>query len=138
MTNYRSYVVTYDNNLSYIPDGSAWLEGMPYRKWNYYYFSPGTEKEVDAILAAWKSLYEQKEIPNGYRIYRGKLGIAQPVVIFTTWAKNPAEHHQQMEQIGQILGDEASALLLGMLDLAVSIETLEGYFVPEFSYQPAD
>jgi hypothetical protein len=132
----HTYVVRYDEENSYVPDGESWLEGMPYRKWNYYYFSPGTEEEVDKILAAWKYLYEKNDIESGYRIYRGVLGIEQPVVLFTSWAENPLAHHENLEANMQLLGEEGSALLLGMLENAARVETIEGYFVPEFSYQP--
>jgi hypothetical protein len=136
LVSYRSYVVGFDKEYSYLPEGSTWLEGQPYRKWNYYYFSPGTKKEVDKILAAWKALYEKNDIKTGYMIYRGMLGIDQPLVIFTSWAKNPLEHHQEVDANSKLLGEEGSALLLGMLELANRVETTEGYFVPEFSYQP--
>jgi hypothetical protein len=132
----HSYVVEYDAKNSYVPEGESWLEGMPYRKWNYYYFSPGTEEEVEKILSAWKYLYQQNNIESGYRVYRGVLGIEQPVVLFTSWAKNPLEHHQNLEANTRILGEEGSALLIGILESATKVETIEGYFVPEFSYQP--
>ena len=136
MESYHYYVVKYDKDNSYVPDGGNWIDGFPYRKWNYYYFNPGTEKEVDEILAAWKNLYERNGLATGYRVYRGLLGIEQPVVIFTSWAKTPLEHHQNLEANIEILGEEGSSLLLGMIELANRVETIEGYFVPEFSYQP--
>lgn len=136
MESYHSYIVKYDKANSYVPDGNNWMDGFPYRKWNYYYFNPGTEKEVDEILAAWKNLYVEKGLMTGYRVYRGVMGIEQPLVIFTSWAKTPLEYHENLEANIEILGEEGSVLLLGMIELANKIETIEGYFVPEFSYQP--
>jgi hypothetical protein len=136
MESSHSYVVKYDENNSYVPDEESWLDGMPYRKWNYYYFNPGTEQEVDKILAAWKFLYEENNIESGYRIYRAVLGIEQSAVIFTSWAENPVEHHQNLEYNMGKFGDEGSALLISMLELANKIETIEGYFVSEYSYKP--
>lgn len=132
---YKSFVVAYDEINSYVPDETDWLDGRPYRKWNFYYFNPGTSAEVEKILAAWKILYEEHDIQSGYRIYKGILGIDQPVVIFTTWAKNPGSHHKELNVNSQLLGEEGSALLLGMLELSSRVETVEGYYVPGFSYQ---
>lgn len=133
---YRFYIVKYDEENSYVTDGNGWVEESPYRKWNYYYFDPGTEKEVDEILAAWKYLYKQNDIKSGYRVYRGVLGIDQPVVIFTSWAKDALEHHQNLEANIKIFGEEGSALLLGMLELSNNVETIEGYFLPQYSFSP--
>ncbi len=138
MESYHCYVVRYDKENSYVPDGNDWIEGFPYRKWNYFYFEPGTEMEVDQILSAWKNLYVEKGLMTGYRVYRGVIGIEQPVVIFTSWAKSALDHHQNLAVNVEILGEEGSILLLGMLELANKTETIEGYFVPEFSYQPED
>jgi hypothetical protein len=133
---YRFYIVKYDKENSYVPDGNAWLEESHYRKWNYYYFDPGTEKEVDEILAAWNYLYKQNNIKSGYRVYRGVLGIDQLVVIFISWAKDGLEHHQNLNANIEILGEEGSALLLGMLNLSYKAEAIEGYFLPQYSYDP--
>ena len=136
LESYRFYVIKYDPDMSYVPDGSLWLEEAPYRKWNYFYFKPGSEEEVDQILAAWKNLYEQKGIDNGFRIFRGAIGIEQPSVIFTSWAKSPLEHHQNLEENIELLGEEGSVLWLSMIELARKIETIEGWYQPEYSYQP--
>jgi hypothetical protein len=130
------YVVKYDHEYSFTPDGNEWLNQNNYRKWNYYYFEPGTEIEVDQILAAWKYLYKNKGVKNGYRIYRGAIGIDRPVVIFTSWAKTPLEHQQNIADNVELLGDEGSALWISMLELARKVETIEGWYLPGYSYIP--
>jgi hypothetical protein len=136
LENFRFYVVKYDHEFSYVTDGRAWLEEYPFRKWNYYHFTPGSETEVDQLLAAWKNLYEQKGIDNGYRVFRGVIGIDQPVVIFTSWAKTPLEHQQNLEKNNELLGEEGSILWISMLELARKVETIEGWYLPQYSYQP--
>lgn len=89
-------MVKYHPNFSHVTDGRVWIEEALFHKWNYYFFNSGSEKEVDQLLAAWKHLYEQKGIDNGYRIFKGVIGIDHPVVIFTSWAKAPLEHQQNI------------------------------------------
>lgn len=136
LESHRFYVVRFDREFSYAPDGKAWLEEAPYRKWNYFHFEPGNEKEVDKILAAWKSLYVQKKIKNGYRIFRGVIGIDQPVLIFANWAKTPIEHHITLEENMELLGEEAEALWVSMIELSNKIKTIEGWYLPQYSYIP--
>ncbi|MEZ5195570.1 MAG: hypothetical protein R2764_04000 [Bacteroidales bacterium] len=33
---YSFYIVKYEPELSYVPDGKVWLEDAPYRRWNYF------------------------------------------------------------------------------------------------------
>ncbi len=136
LESYRFYVVKYHPDFSHVTDGRIWLEEAPFRKWNYYFFNPGSEKEVDQLLAAWKNLYEQKGVDNGYRVFRGVIGIDQPVVIFTSWAETPLEHQQNVEENIELLGEEGSVLWISMLELARKVETVEGWYLPQYSYVP--
>jgi hypothetical protein len=81
-------------------------------------------------------LYEQKGVESGYRIFRGLIGIDQPVVMFTNWAKSPLEHQQNMEINMELLGENGSVLWLSMLEMARKVETVEGWYLPQYSYQP--
>ena len=99
IASYRYYIVQYKKDLSYIPDGDDWAEGSPYRKWSYYYFQPGTEDEVEAVLAAYKQLYEQKGVKMGFRVFKGFLGIEQPVYQLNTWAEDPLDYHENLQEV---------------------------------------
>jgi hypothetical protein len=54
LESYRHYIVQYKPELSYVPNTLQWDEGNTYRKWHYYHFYPGSEEEVEEILAAYK------------------------------------------------------------------------------------
>jgi hypothetical protein len=136
LESFRFYVVKYHPEFSHVTDGRVWLDEAPFRKWNYYHFTPGSEKQVDQLLAAWKNLYEQKGVDNGYRVFRGTIGIEQPLVIFTSWAKSPLEHQQNLDNNIELLGEEGSVLWISMLELARKVETVEGWYLPFYSYQP--
>lgn len=133
---YSYYVVKYEPELSYVADGNLWLEEAPYRKWNYYYFTPGTEDQAEQIIAAWKSLYEKKGIKNGFRIFKSVIGLESPVYIFTTWAASPLDYQQNLQQTIEQLDDEGVQLWMAMMSLVRKVETVEGWYLPQYSYQP--
>jgi len=135
---YRYYVVEYKAELSYVPDGKVWLEDAPYRKWSFYYFKPGTEGDAEQILMAWKNLYANKGVTNGFRVFRGVIGLEQPVLVLTTWAQNPLDYHSKLQKNIELLGEEGSVLWMAMMELVRDVETVEGWFLPQYSYLPAE
>lgn len=133
---YRYYIVQYRPELSFIPEGDDWGTGSPYRKWSYYYFQPGTEKEVEAVLSAWKKLYEGKGIKSGFRVFSGFLGIEQPLYILTTWAEDPLDYHEKLQNTAGLLGEEGAVLWEKMLENVNEATAIEGWFLPQYSYAP--
>jgi len=133
---YYFYVVKYMPELSYVPDGNNWLEGNQFRKWNYYYFTPGTEEQAEQIIASWKSLYVRKGVKNGFRIFKGEIGLARPVYIFTTWAEDPLTYQQNLQNNMALLDNEGVQLWMAMMALVSKVETVEGWYLPQYSYQP--
>jgi len=133
---YRYYVVKYEPELSYVPDGKVWLEDAPYRRWNYYYFEPGTENDANDLLLAWKNLYENKGVKNGFRVFTGVVGLEQPVIIFTTWAENPLDYQVKLQDNIERLDEEGTILWMAMMALVKGVETIEGWYLPQYSFMP--
>jgi hypothetical protein len=133
---YRYYVVKYEPELSYVPDGKVWLEDAPFRRWNYLYFEPGTEDEANDIILAWKNLYENKGVKNGFRVFKGVVGLEQPVILFTTWAKDPLDYQVKLQDNMGLLGDEGAILWMAMMQIVSDVEVVEGWFLPQYSYLP--
>jgi len=133
---YGFYIVKYKPELSYVPDGKVWLETAPYRKWNYYYFKPGTEAQVEQLMASWASLYKQKGIEHGFRVFKGLIGTENPVYIFTTWAESPLDYQQGLQDNIKLLGEEGGTLWMDMMKYVRDVETIEGWYLPQYSYQP--
>ncbi|WP_163516346.1 hypothetical protein [Gelidibacter japonicus] len=132
----KYYVVKYEPELSYVTDGNVWLEEAPYRRWNYLYFEPGTEKEAEKLLLAYKNLYKNKGVKSGFRVFRAVIGLDQPVVMFTTWSKSPLDYQMELQESIDLLGDEGTVLWLAMMDLVSATETIEGWYLPQYSFMP--
>jgi len=133
---YRYYVVKYEPGLSYVPDGQIWLKEAPYRRWNYLYFEPGTEKEAERILLAWKNLYKNRGSKSGFRVFKGVIGLDQPAMILTTWSASPYEYQKELEESIKLLGEEGSVLWSAMMELVRKGETVEGWYLSEYSVLP--
>jgi hypothetical protein len=88
------------------------------------------------ILAAWKQLYQKKKINKGFRVFSGFLGVDQPLYILTTWAKDPSDYHANLENISGMLGENGIALWNKMMQHVRATETVEGWFLPQYSYAP--
>lgn len=120
--------------LSYVPETEDWIEGLPYRKWNYYYFYPGTEDDVRDILLAWQNLYMKNDVPTGFRVFEGYLGTEQPMFIFANWAENPMDHMEKLYENMELLGEDGTILWNMTMQYVRKVETVEGWFLPQYSY----
>ena len=136
INSFRNYVVKYEPELSYVPDGKVWLEEAPYRRWNYLHFEPGTEKEAEQILLAWKNLYQNKGVKTGFRVFRGVVGLDQPVIIFTTWSATPLDYQTELQESIDLLDEEGTILWVAMMDLVRKADTVEGWYLPQYSFNP--
>lgn len=136
LESYRHYVVQYKPELSYVPNTLQWDEGNTYRKWHYYHFYPGSEEEVEEILAAYKHLYKTKNVEMGFRVFAGQIGLDRPTYILTTWAESPLDYHQNLEKTSEILGESGALLWSKLMELVKEAQITEGWYLPQYSYAP--
>lgn len=136
LDSYRHYVVQYKPELSYVPSTQQWDEGNTYRKWHYYHFYPGSEEEVEEILAAYKHLYRTKNVEMGFRVFAGQIGLERPSYILTTWAKSPLDYHQNLEKTSEMLGDSGALLWSKLMELVKEAKITEGWYLPQYSFAP--
>lgn len=130
-------VVKYRPELSYTPDNNIWLEKAPYRRFNFFYFFPGMEKEIENVLTTWKTLYQQKGVENGFRVFTGMVGLDRPVYILTTWSADPLTYQQNLQDNMKKLGDEGAKVWISTMEMVRDVETIEGWYLPQYSYIPA-
>lgn len=136
LRSYQYYIVKFEKDLSYIPEGDDWGENSSYRRWTYLYCQPGKESEVKEVLENWRKLYEAKDVEMGFRVFTGFLGIEQPLYILTTWAENALEYQLNIEKSSKILGEEGISLWNNMYEFVNTTETLEGWYLQQYSFAP--
>lgn len=130
----RYYMLQYNPYLSYVPESENWIEGLPYRKWSFYYFYPGTEDDARALLSAWQGLYMKKNVAGGFRVFEGYLGTEQPLFVFTNWAEDPKDHQEKLYQTMEALGEESIILYQALMQYVRKVETVEGWYLPQYSH----
>ncbi len=82
-------------------------------------------------------LYAQdKGIKSGFRVFSGFLGIEQPLYILTTWAEDPLDYHEKLQNTVGLLGEEGAVLWEKMLENVNGASAVEGWFLPQYSYAP--
>lgn len=133
---YYQYVVQYQPKLSNVTTDENWMDNNPYRKWNFYYFFPGDETEVEELLAAYKHLYEKKKVSMGFRVFKGLIGTSKPLYILTTWGESPLDYHESLEKASKQLGEEGAILWTKLMALVRDTKTVEGWYLPQYSYAP--
>lgn len=134
IANYRNYIVQYLPELSYVPGADNWNEGQPYRRWNFYHFLPGSEKKVEMILKSWKGLYKNHEIKNGFRVFKGFIGVEQPLYILTTWAEDPLDYQQNLSENMEKFSLDGGVLWAEMTKYVKEVKTIEGWYLPQYSF----
>lgn len=130
---YKQVVIKYKPELSYVPEGEDW-DTNTYRKWGYYYFFPGSEAEVEQILASWKNLYQAKGAKMGFKVFTSFLGEEKPLYVLTTCGKSPLDYHNNLNELGKILGEDGAVLWLKMMQYVRDTKTVEGWYLPQYSY----
>lgn len=132
---YRNYIVQYKPELSYVPPGtSKWNEGQPYRRWNFFNFSPGSEYAVEMILKSWKGLYKKHGTKYGFRVFKGFIGVEQPMYILTTWAEDPLDFQQNMRANMEKFNLDGGSLWSEMTEYITDVNTVEGWYLPQYSF----
>jgi hypothetical protein len=133
IVSYKQFIVKYKPELSYVPEGENW-DASTYRKWGYYYFYPGSEADVEKILASWKDLYQAKGAKMGFKVFTSFLGEEKPLYVFTTCGKNPLDYHNNLNELGNLLGEDGAMLWLKMMQYVRDTKTVEGWYLPQYSY----
>ncbi|WP_298481160.1 hypothetical protein [uncultured Maribacter sp.] len=131
------YIIRLDKELSYMPEGITQTpEGMPYRKFTYYHYTPENYDEVFEKAAAIKAVFESKNATMHYRVYKSGFGTMGSYFLVAVAAKSAEDYERLSKENRKILGEEFGKLL-GELHKKVSkIERESGAMRPDLDYIP--
>jgi hypothetical protein len=80
-------------DLSYIPENPRLKpEEINFQNWTFAYLLPGKEQALEEMAKKYKTLYQAKNIPDGFLIYEVIMGKEQPLYILVQSAKNPGDY----------------------------------------------
>lgn len=104
MNSYDERVFMEINDASYWPANAKNSPTDAYLELDFYRVIPGMEEAAAQIAASWKALYQGKNVPYGYNVYRLALGENAPLWLVTIPAKDPADLAMMQETIRTTLG----------------------------------
>jgi len=132
---HKNFLITLRNDLSYKPKyGLNPDEGLNFRHIDYINIIPGKEDEMNQILKDYKSLYESKNIDEGYRIYFGSMGTDMPLIMIVQPAKGRADWATLSDRQDEQLGEEGNKFLKRMMAISQKFEHKNGMMRPDLYY----
>ena len=71
-------------------------------------------------------------------MFKGVIGLDQPVLMLTTWSKTPLDYQMELQESIDLLDEEGTILWVAMMELVREVETVEGWHLPQYSFTPAE
>jgi hypothetical protein len=135
----RMCVYAFDQKYSMFPQEETMESGEDdYVFWDFYYFEPGTEMELNQLLDEWKAFLADKKIVQSWGFYWGMMGTDNPVLVMAASAKDQVEFWQENARMWEILGKEAETYVQKMMEYVRKQEQKSGWYQKELSYAPAE
>lgn len=133
---HKNFLLTLRNDLSYKAKyGLNPDEGLNFRHLDYVYVVPGKEDEMMQILKEYQTLYDSKNIEEGYRIYIGGIGTDMPMILFVQPAKSQVDWATLTENQDKLLGDEGMKLWNRAMAITMKFEHHSGMMRPDLYYK---
>ena len=134
----QNYLIIMDNELSYMPGGITQTpEGQDYRKFHYYYYTPGNRAAVKERVKAIKSLFESKGSKLNYRVYRSGFGTRGEFYMVAVAAKDAADYANKIAENNETMGDEWLDTYNSFMATLDKYEVFEGVMRPDMGYSPS-
>lgn len=131
------FLTKYLADLSYTPEGFQEKS----KDWRYFemlvwYVKPDHARDARKLAAAYKKLYIEKGIDDGWAIYSDLMGPDLPVMNIMSWAESPVHMQDKDKAHKEALGDAVKPLHEQFMTMTRKVETTRGWFRPELSYLP--
>jgi hypothetical protein len=135
LSSYSEVVSMYRPDLSYIPATPRLKpEENRYVRLQFFYLIPGKEKDAEAIAKDYISLFKQKNMGDGFRIYMSILGEDLPLLVASIHAKSAADYAAMDERTNTVLGADLRALQARAMSISRRFEQREAMIRPDLSY----
>ncbi len=133
----HDYVMNMDKDLSYMPGGITQIpEGLNYRKFHFYYYTPSNEDVVKERAAAIKKLYESKGSKVDYRVYKSGFGTRGAFYLVAIAAKDAADYANKIAENNELLGQDWLSTYNDFMSSLEKYEAAEGRMRPDMAYSP--
>ncbi|MCM4153250.1 hypothetical protein DHD05_16790 [Arenibacter sp. N53] len=133
----HDYVIQMDKELSYMPSGITQTpEGQDYRKFHYYYYTPGNAAAVKENAQAIKKLFQDKGSKLHYRVYHSGFGNRGAYYMVAIAAKDAADYANKITENNTLMGPEWQSTFSNFMGSLIEYELVEGRMRPDMAYSP--
>jgi hypothetical protein len=133
----RMCVYAFDNKYSMFVQEETMESGEDnFIFWDFYYFEPGTEPEINKLFDEWKAFLADKKIVQSWEFFWGMTGTDNPLLVMAASAKGQAEFWQENAKMWEALGKEANTYIQKMMKYVRKQEQKTAWIQKELSYAP--
>lgn len=133
------YIITLDEDLTYMPDGiSLTQEGQNHRKYYYLYYTPENQAKLREGMKAIKEMFASKESKEYYRIYRSGFGTMESYYMVAISAKDEIDSATRGKANDELLGDGRHEVFANLMKYVSRFEELSGEIRPDLGYSPKE
>lgn len=128
----RDYIITLNNELSYMPDGMTMTpEGENYREQYKIYYSPENRAAIKESFKAIKEMFAAKGSKMHYRVYNSGFGAESEFYLVSIAAKDEMDMAVKGKANEELMGDEGKQAMFNMFQKIRAMEEIEGMMRPE-------
>jgi len=132
---HSDYVLSLDNELSYMPDGMrTMIEGENYRENTKYYFAPADMDKAVEVAKAFKDFYSENNLGSHYRLYRSGFGTDGTYFLVAAAAKDAMDMERKSAEARKKMGSKGKELFDNLNKILLKTETIRGWMRPDLSY----
>lgn len=128
----KDYIITLDNELSYMPNGMTQTpEGENYREQYKIYFSPENRGAVKESMKAIKDMFVAKGSKMHYRVYKSGFGTESEFYLVSIAAKDELDMATKGKANQDLMGEAGQQTMFSMFQKVRSMENIEGMMRPD-------
>ena len=133
-----SYVISLDENLTYMPEGFTQTpEGQNYRKFYYLYTTPENFATLGEKMAKVKELYANKGSKSHYRVYRSGFGTMSDYYLVAVAAEDAIAFEKRSSENDALLGEDAGPVFAEVMEYVTKMDVVSGTMRPDLAYTPS-
>lgn len=130
-----SYIITMDEELTYMPDGfSQTQEGQNYRKYFYLYYTPEDQEKLRQGMKAIKEMFASKGSKSYYRVYRSGFGTMESYYMVAISYKDEVDAATKSKANDELLGDDRYETFNKAINYVSRFEEFSGEIRPDLAY----
>jgi hypothetical protein len=135
MVTHKDFIAKWSAKYSYVPKEPRVKQGEAgFLHWVFFTYKLENRKEVLDILAEWKALYEENNIPDGWSTWTIEVGEQNNMMAITEVAKDGASFYAANEENSEKMKAEEEKLWAKFSTNVISIEQKFGKPRPDLGF----